>query len=77
MQRLGTGHGQSGYPPGGLDDHRDGEVDVVRVDQADCDARVPRKRGMHRVVRQHLRATAHGISVSCMPVRVGSGTGTM
>ena len=38
-----------------LDDDRDGQVDVVRVDEPDGHAGVPAKRGVHGVVREDLR----------------------
>ena len=42
------------YLPGRGDDYWDGEVNVVRVYEADGEARVARKRRMHRIVRQDL-----------------------
>ena len=40
---------------GCLDDNRDGQVDVVRVDQAHRAPSVAGKGGMNCIMRQHLR----------------------
>ena len=55
LSSLGSGFARQVEKPC-LDDDGDGQVHVVRVDQAHREARVPGKRAVHRALPQHLRS---------------------
>lgn len=46
------------HAPWRLDDHRDGQIAVVRIDETDCQASVATKRCVHCIVGEDLRACA-------------------